>query len=286
MRINNALTLTRPLVGVDLETTGTNEKTDCIVQISLEIYAPNIGEPRLYSTLVNPIVPIPAGATASHGITDAHVKDAPTFRMLAVELSASLIDCDFCGKNIQRFDLPLLREEFLRAGIVWQYETAAIIEVERLWQLAQPRKLEQAVAQWGDGEDRAELGPLKAHDATSDCRWSTRVAANIANHLGMHGWSPARVHAQLFPDAFDADGKLRWLERGELALTFGPHRGVPLSRVPRGFLNWMLGKDFSAKVKNACRDQLAGRPPRRDRDDTNDPAQREVSGAGDVDTVR
>lgn len=260
--LNRLLTLTRPLIGVDLETTGKRPKTAGIVQLALRVYVPGyeVGE---YKTLVNPIMPIPPEATAVHGITDEMVKDAPTFKQLSPKLAKDLLNCDFTGKNVKRYDLPLLREEFARAGVVWSYEGAAIIDAERLWQLCDPRKLDDAVNRFVDDDGKRELGTRDLHDAGWDIRASDYVIAGQLRELNLVGKTPADVHALEYGDDYDAEGKLRWLENGELALTFSDHADVPLSLVDPGFLRWMLKKDFSAKVMGAVRAALAGTPVRR-----------------------
>lgn len=263
MRVDQALRLTRPLVGVDCETTGRRPKTAAIVQLSLEIYAPGMAVQR-YTTLVNPIMRIPAEASAIHGIYDRDVETAPTFKKLAPTLAAQLQNVDFFGKSIKRYDLPLLREEFLRAGFVWSYEGAAIVDAERLWQLCAPRKLEDAVGEFVHGEDLIDLGETDAHDAEWDIRASGYVVAGQLERLDKVGLTPAEIHALEYGDDYDADGKLTWLESGELALTFSDHADVPLSSVDRGFLTWMLKKDFSPRVKDAVRAALSGRPLRKD----------------------
>lgn len=257
MRIDRILTLTRPLIALDEETTGTT-KTDAICQLGLEIY--ENGTVEVWKSLINPIIPIPKEASDIHGITDEMVKDAPTFRKIAPWLFARLQGCDFAGKNIKRFDLPLLVVEFFRAGLQWNWEGASIIDVDRLWQVVEPRRLEHAVERFGDAEDRAELGALDAHDALQDVRWSSRVAANQCQLAGFMGWTPERIHAALYPDDFDFEGKLKWLSNGKLAMTFSEHRDKALDCVPAGFLKWMLKADFSPKVKDAVRNQLAGTP--------------------------
>jgi DNA polymerase III subunit epsilon len=258
MRLWEVLELERPLVGVDLETTGTNVKSDGIVSLSLEIMVP--GQPvREYSTLVNPLLRIPAEATAIHGITDEMVKDAPTFRKLRDNLLLGFADCDFAGMSILTFDLPMLAEEFSRAGIVWTYEDRFAVDAYRIEQILNPRKLENLAAAWLTPEDREELGEQKAHDARWDVRASTRVAANQI----VQGGLPRRLadlHAACWPDRYDVDGKLRFDAKGRLCITFGEHRGKPLEQVGKGYLNWMLGKDFSGKVKTAIRQTLAGSP--------------------------
>ena len=110
------LNLKRPMVFFDLETTGTNISTDRIVEISVVKVMPD-GEQIVRTRRINPEMPIPAEATAVHHITDEDVKDCPTFRQVAKSLREFMTGCDFCGFNSNRFDLPLLAEEFMRAGV-------------------------------------------------------------------------------------------------------------------------------------------------------------------------
>ena len=110
------LNLKNPIVFFDLETTGLNIARDRIVELSfLKVY-PN-GEEEMKSKRVNPEMPIPAESTAIHGISDEDVKDCPTFKQIAKSLAAQIEGCDLAGFNSNRFDVPVLAEEFLRAGI-------------------------------------------------------------------------------------------------------------------------------------------------------------------------
>ena len=110
------LQLERPIVFIDLETTGTNLATDKIVEIAMIRIAPD-GAKQVKRKLINPGMPIPEAAAAVHGITDEMVKDAPVFKQVANEIKQFLENADIGGYNSNRFDLPLLMEEFLRAGL-------------------------------------------------------------------------------------------------------------------------------------------------------------------------
>ncbi len=277
MRLDQVLTLTRPLVGVDLETTGANVKTAGIVELALEIMVPG-AEPDEYRTLVNPLMPIEPGATAVHGITDAMVQDAPTFRKLAANLAASLTDCDLAGYNAMTFDLPMLAIEFERAGFAWSYEHARVVDSFRLWQVAEGRTLSHAVERWlvpvadaadhgGDSELERILEESEAHSALWDIRVATRVAAAQLTACPQLPRDLDELHKLQWPDRYDADGKLRFDNLGDLCLNFGELKGVPLHRAALmvdkrgrtgGYLRWMLGADFSAKVKDALARSLRG----------------------------
>lgn len=250
--LNEVLTLTRPLIGLDEETTGVDPRTCAICQLGLQIFSPD-GTVKEWKTLVNPMMPIPKGATEVHGITNEMVKDAPTFRQLAGNLLAGLVNCDFVGFNV-RFDLRQIFEEFKRAGATWDYEGARILDGYRLWQVLQGRTLRDAIDHWlgphmNEGTGVDDDG--QAHDALWDIRWSTRVVAaqieqrNLPRDLD-------ELHKLQWPDWFDSDGKLRYID-GRLCLTFGEHRNKPLADVPQGYLRWIIKSDFSEKVKNECR---------------------------------
>jgi DNA polymerase-3 subunit epsilon len=253
--------LERPLLGFDLETTGTNKKTARIVEIGLEIMVP--GEPtRHFRTLVNPTIPIPPGATAIHHITDDDVKDAPTFAQLAPSLIKGFTDADFVGYNI-RFDVERIQQEFGRCGIAWSYEHARLICGHRLWQIAQPRSLEDFARTFMDPDEK-DAASSGAHNALGDVRWSTGgVAGLLRAYRSPDEKLPrtvAALHETCWPDWYDAEGKLRWRD-GQLCVAFGEHRDTPLSEVPDGYRTFILRKDFSDKVKDAVRLVRAGTPP-------------------------
>lgn len=261
--------LERPILGFDLETTGTNKKTARIVEIGLEIMVPG-EETRHWRTLVNPTIPIPAGATKIHGIGDDDVKDSPTFAQLVPSLVRGFTGADFAGYNV-RFDLEIIAAEFARARTPWSYDGARVICGHRLWQVACPRSLEHFATEYMDPDVKLAASS-GAHNALGDVRWATGGIAGLLwrvvkddpskmpalGDTKQLGKSTVQVlHEICWPDWYDAEGKLRWRD-GELCISFGEHRETPLRDVPAGYKTWMLKKDFSDKVKDAIRGSLNG----------------------------
>ena len=134
------LKLSRPIVFFDLETTGTNVSTDRIVEISLVKLMPN-GEVKSKTRRINPQMPIPAEATAVHHITDADVADEPTFAQVANSLAQIMSGCDIAGFNSNRFDIPLLDQEFERAKVDFDFSKARFIDVQTIYHKKEPRTL-------------------------------------------------------------------------------------------------------------------------------------------------
>lgn len=263
--LSTQLTLERPLVCLDLETTGTVASTDRIVQIATASIAPD-GRVTTWSTLVNPERPIPQDSTAIHGISDAMVSGAPTFAALVPALTTRLSACDLAGYNIQRFDRQVLAAEFQRAGAVDPTRGACVVDAYRILTRQEPRRLDDALRLY-HMEDAAP--PRRPHDAVSD------VEATVAVLVGQFRAYPdaprtvEALHQWLFPrdpSWIDVEGKLAW-RNGEAALNFGAHAGRPLVDLAvddRGVLEWILRKDFPEDVKTIVRDALAGRFPVRD----------------------
>lgn len=125
------LTLKRPLVIFDLETTGVNTSSDRIVEICMIKVFPE-GHEELRTYRINPEIPIPPQATAVHGISDEDIADKPTFKMLATELNQFMQECDFGGFNSNKFDFPMLVEEFYRAGVDFEVEKRKFIDAQRI----------------------------------------------------------------------------------------------------------------------------------------------------------
>jgi DNA polymerase III epsilon subunit-like protein len=266
--LHEILNLTRPLVGLDLETSGVEPKTSGICELALEIFAPGVA-PREYRTLVNPLLPIPEAATKIHGITNAMVQDAPTFLQLAAELGPALVDCDFVGFNV-RFDLRQLFEEFLRAAMPWNYEGARILCGYRLWQVAEGRSLSDAIRRWinvpgltePDAADTDNNIDGQAHNALYDVRWSTRVVASQLSSGLLPTLDIDELHQLQWPGWYDSGGKLRWNADGVLCIGgWGLHKEKPLHTVPRSYLlGFICAKDFEPKVQEAARLAAKGQP--------------------------
>lgn len=238
-------TLERPLTWVDLETTGTDPREARIVQIGIIQLRPD-AEPVEYATLVNPTIPIPPAATEKHKITDAMVADAPTFKTLAPRLVNAFTDVDLGGFNAARYDVEVLKAEFARAGVSTELKPGVkpprMIDGFRLWQVTNPRTLTDYVREMLD-EDHAQ-----AHDAVADIRGTLRaVLAHLKRDAAKLPATLDGLHEVQFPrnpNALDADGKIAWFEGDGgtrfAALTLGKHAGVPLSKVPRSYLEWAL----------------------------------------------
>ena len=137
------LNLANPIVFFDLETTGVNISKDRIIEISLLKVAPN-GKEESKTRRINPGIPIPPEATAIHGISDEDVKDCPTFKEIAKSLAAQIEGCDLAGFNSNRFDIPLLAEEFLRADVDIDLSKRKFVDVQTIFHKMEQRTLSAA----------------------------------------------------------------------------------------------------------------------------------------------
>jgi DNA polymerase III subunit epsilon len=252
------LALDRPLVVYDTETTGTNSRFDRIVEIACLKIHPD-GRRDQYVRRLNPGVPIPPGSTAIHGITDADVAEAPRFRDVAAELAAFLDGADLGGYNMTGFDLPVLRAEFLRAGVPFDIAERRFVDAQRIFFAREPRHL-AAAARFYCQTDHAG-----AHGALADAEMTLRV---LEGQLARYADLPHTV-VELH-DAFcagldqdmDPEGRFR-LVNGEPTVNFGKNRGRllrDLSREEPGFLRWILKGDFSEPVKEIARKFLPAEP--------------------------
>ena len=137
------LQLTRPIAFIDLETTGINISNDRIVEIAI-VKISNDGTKQVKRKLINPQISIPKASSDIHGITDDMVKDAPTFKQAAGEIKQFLENCDLGGYNSNKFDIPVLVEEFLRADIDFDLRNRKLIDVQNIFHMMEPRNLTAA----------------------------------------------------------------------------------------------------------------------------------------------
>src|SRR5678816_2220969 len=137
------LQLKKPLAVIDLETTGTNLGSDRIIEIAIVKLLPD-GNQVVKRKIINPQIPIPKAGTELHGITDEMVKDAPVFKQVAHELKQVLDGCDLAGYNSNRFDIPMLMEEFLRAGMDLDMKNRKLVDVQKIFHLMEQRTLSAA----------------------------------------------------------------------------------------------------------------------------------------------
>lgn len=268
------LNLTRPLIVFDLETTGLDFIRDRIIQISYIKVSPDGTEER-ENLFVNPEKPIPHEVVELTGITDDDVKAAPTFKALAPQLSEKFKGCDFAGYNSNHFDIPMLAEEFLRAGIDFDFSKVRLIDAQTIFHKMERRNLaaaykfycgrkmeEDFTAHRADEDTEATyrvlMGELDKY-APGVQEEPDRVLENDMDYLaefskqndnvdfaGRIVWKPL-LGADGKP-VLDADGKEQKVE----VFNFGKYKGRPVADVLRtdiGYYSWMMGGDFTFNTK-------------------------------------
>jgi DNA polymerase-3 subunit epsilon len=245
--LENLLPLDRPLVIFDTETTGTNPRVDRIIDIACVKVHPD-GHQETWQARVNPGMPIPPGSTAIHKISDRDVVDCPGFKEVAPRLAAFLDGCDLGGYNITGFDLPVLRIEFLRAGVAFDISERRLVDAQRIFFAREPRHLTAAARFYCDIEHNG------AHGALADAEMTVRVLAGELKRYADLPRSVADLH-ELFCAGLDQDldpeGRFRMIN-GEPTVNFGKNRGRTLKDMSRndpGFIKWILKGDFSRQVK-------------------------------------
>ncbi len=249
--LENWLPLDRPLVVFDTETTGTNARVDRIIEIACLRLRPGGGQDE-WVRRVNPGIPIPPASTAIHGISDADVAGLPRFADVARDLAAFLDGCDLAGYNITGFDLPVLRTEFLRAGVPFEVLDRRLVDAQRIFFSREPRHLAAAARFYCDAEHAG------AHGARADAEMTLRVLVGQLRRYEDLPREVGRLH-DLFCAGLDRDmdpeGRFRMVN-GEPTVNFGKNRGRTLrdmSREEPGFLRWILKGDFSDPVKEIAR---------------------------------
>ena len=255
------LVLERPLVFFDIESTGTNPYRDRIVEIAVIKVMPD-GSREDVVRRINPCMPIPAGASAVHGIYDADVADCPTFDVVAHNLYKYLDGCDLAGYNIVKFDVPMLQEEFKRCGLELSMKERKLIDVFNIFCRLYPRNLSAAYKFFCDGDLE------DAHSALAD---TDATVAVLFGQLAKHPELPremaglAEFSAARDADFVDSEGRLKF-SGDEVVINFGKNSGRRLRDLAcedPGFLRWMLRSDFSDEVKNIIKNALAGEFPKR-----------------------
>lgn len=273
MRLN----LTKPLVVFDLEATGLDLVNDRIIQISYVKVSPDDkeGEEERKSIFVNPGKPIPAFVQQLTGITDDMVKDAPTFKQLAKQLADSFIGCDFAGFNSDRFDVPMLAEEFLRAGIDFDFSKCRLIDAQNIFHKREPRNL-AAAYRFYTGHKMED--DFRAHRADQDAEATYRV---LMGELDKYAPTTVEEPSQALPNDMnvlaeesrmnnnvDFAGRIVWedvKDKNGKALTdkdgkplrhevfnFGKYKGHVVTDVLHrdpGYYSWMLNADFTLNTK-------------------------------------
>lgn len=273
MRLN----LTKPLVVFDLETTGLDMINDRIIQISYVKVRPGDkdGEEVRKSLFINPGRPIPAFVQQLTGISEEMVKDAPTFKQLAKQLADEFTGCDFAGFNSDRFDVPMLAEEFLRAGVDFDFSKCRLIDAQNIFHKREPRNL-AAAYKFYTGHKMED--DFRAHRADQDAEATYRV---LMGELDRYNPDTVEEPSQALPNDMDAladesrmtdnvdfAGRMVWEnvkdkddkpvldkngkpQRHEV-FNFGKYRGSDVTEVLHrdpGYYSWMLAADFPLNTK-------------------------------------
>ncbi|PZC51123.1 MAG: DNA polymerase-3 subunit epsilon [Chloroflexi bacterium] len=253
------LILERPLLFVDLETTGLNTGLDRIVELTVLKRHPD-GTEEIRSKRINPGIPIPFGATAVHGITDEDVAHEPPFQQYARSLREFIDGCDFAGFNAKRFDLPMLESEFRRANVEFSLDDAKIVDSMAIFHHFERRDLAAAYLKYC-GKELEE-----AHSSAADIKATAEILDAQMEYYPELPRDVKGLHDFFYgsePERIDSEGKFIWLE-GKAALGFGKYRSRSLEEIVVSdpeYIEWISDADFSEEVKNIASDALLGKSP-------------------------
>ncbi len=240
------LNLKKPIIFFDLETTGTDISKDRIVEICYIKIFPD-GREVEYTKRINPGMHIPEVASAVHGIYDEDVKDSPLFKDVAKEIANEFAGCDVAGFNSNRFDLPLLAEEFLRAQVDIDLSRLDAIDVQVLYHKREPRTL-TAAYKFYCGKELED-----AHSALADTRATYEVLkAQLDHYADMENDMAALSKESCFTNNVDFAGRIVYDENGREVFNFGKYKGMPVDAVldrDPGYYGWMMNGDFTLNTK-------------------------------------
>jgi DNA polymerase-3 subunit epsilon len=243
------LNLIKPLAFFDLETTGLNISKDKIIEIGILKVYPDQREER-YIKRINPGIPIPAESQAIHGISDADVKDCPTFAQLAEEIKNFIGEADLAGYNSNKFDIPFLLEEFLRLGIELEMENRKFVDVQTIFHKMEQRTLSAAYKFYCSKEIE------NAHSAEADIVATFEVLkaqldkyADLKNDIAYLSEFTSTDKAK----KIDFVGRLALNDKGEICYNFGKHAGKSIKEVlttEPGYHRWILDNEFPLYTKS------------------------------------
>ena len=240
------LNLKNPIVFFDLETTGVNVGTDRIVEISyLKVY-PN-GNEMSRTLRINPGIHIPEQASEVHGIYDEDVKECPTFKQVAKEIAADFEGADIAGFNSNRFDVPLLAEEFLRADVDLDMTRRKFVDVQVIFHKMEQRTLVAAM-KFYCGKDLTD-----AHSAEADTRATYEVLkAQLDRYPELKNDVDALAEFSSHTNNVDFAGRIVYNDKGVEVFNFGKYKGIPVQEVFRrdpSYYSWMMQGDFTLNTK-------------------------------------
>lgn len=241
------LNLTKPIVFLDLETTGVDPVKDRIVEISLVKIHPD-GTEEIKTRRINPGMPIPPESTAIHGITDDDIKDEPHFEKIAKSLASYIEGCDLAGYNSNRFDIPVLAEEFLRAGVEIDLKKQKFVDVQNIFHKLEQRTLVAAYKFYCEKELE------KAHSAEADTLATYEVLKAQLDRYPEHLRNDINFLAEFTEHNKCADyaGRILYDKDGAEVFGFGKYKGRNVAEVFRtepSYYSWMMNGDFPMYTK-------------------------------------
>lgn len=240
------ISIRNPLVFIDLETTGIDVVNDRIVEISALKIMPT-GKQEIKTRRVNPTIPIPAEATAVHGISNDDVKDEPTFKEIAKSLAQFLEGCDMAGFNSNKFDFPLLAEEFLRADVDFDFRKRKFIDVQTIFHKMEKRTLEAAYKFYCNKD------LMGAHSAEADAIATFEVLkSQLDRYPDLQNDIDFLAEFSTHKQNVDFAGRIVYDENGVEVFNFGKHKGKPVEDVftkEPSYYSWMMNGDFPLYTK-------------------------------------
>ena len=240
------LNLKNPIVFFDLETTGVNVNADRIVEICILKVSPD-GSEECKTWLINPERHIPEETTAIHGISDEDVKDKPTFREVAKTIATMIEGCDMAGFNSNRFDVPLLAEEFLRADVDIDMKKRKFIDVQTIFHKNEPRTLVAAYKFY------CEKDLTNAHSAEADVKATFEVLkAQLDRYDNIENDMAQLSEFSSFTKNADYAGRIVYNDKNVECFNFGKYKGMSVTEVftkDPSYYAWMMNGDFSLYTK-------------------------------------
>ncbi len=255
------LNLDRDLCFFDLEATGLNVIRDRIVQIAIIKYSKKDKDPEQLTMMINPGIPISEEAMEVHGITPKMLSNKPTFQQVGQKIFDFIGNSDLAGYNSNRFDIPMLMEEFARVGIEFDVSKRRLIDVQRLFYKMEPRTLKAALKFYCGKE------MVNAHDALADVEATIDVfkgqleryeGVDLVDADGNVIEAPIKNDMQVIHDftsdlkTIDATQRLKYDQNKVVVFNFGKYQGKPVAETlykDRQYYNWILNKEFSSQVK-------------------------------------
>ncbi|MDR2824602.1 MAG: ribonuclease H-like domain-containing protein [Prevotellaceae bacterium] len=240
------LNLTRPLIFFDLETTGIDTVKDRIVEISyLKVFPDAHEEAKTFR--INPEMHIPESATLIHGITDDDVSNCPTFSQIARQIERDFTNCDIAGYNSNRFDMPLLAEEFLRADCDIDIARRKMIDVQVVFHKMEQRTLSAAYKFYCNKDLE------NAHSAASDTRATYEVLmAQLDRYPKLENTTEFLANFTYYTKNLDFAGRIIENDKGEIVFNFGKYKGIKVLEVfdrDPGYYSWIMNGDFALHTK-------------------------------------